>query len=151
QVFGGAYVRAELRRALLIGAAVRQAMAREFVALLDDTAHELRIAFGDPAERKECRLDSGAGEFLEQTIGIALDAARQSGPIGAIDGARKRLDVEIVLDVDRHRIRDFRARGATHRLSPRRARLEIRRSNHTIARPLFYGFAGTEDTAISIA
>jgi len=44
-------------------------------------------------------------ENAEQAIGIAFDAMRQPLPMISVDCRRKRLDLEIIFDIDRHRVR----------------------------------------------
>jgi len=60
------------------------------VAVVDDAAHQLRIAFGDPAEGEEGGLGVGLVEQAENGIDVALDPARQRVPVFAPDVRRER-------------------------------------------------------------
>jgi hypothetical protein len=83
---------------------VAVAVAGEFVVVVDDASHHLRIAFGNPAEGEEGRLGIGLIEQPEDHVDVALDPARQAVPVFAPNVRSKRRDLEIVLNVDRHRI-----------------------------------------------
>jgi len=60
-------------------------VAGEFVAVVDDAAHHLRIALGDPAEGEKSGLGTGLVEQAEDDVDIALDPARQAVPVFAPD------------------------------------------------------------------
>src|SRR5690606_14841261 len=110
-------VLAEGGRRLLARARVRVAVTRQFVPARDDLADHRRVALGDPAEREEGCSRLVPVEQLEDAVDVALDAARHRVPALAIDVRRERGDLEIVLDVDRHRVQDTGggrgARGAS--------------------------------------
>ena len=59
------------------------AVAGQLVAAGDDAADQRRVALGDPAEGEERGVHAGAGELLQQPVGVGLDAARQRLPAGA--------------------------------------------------------------------
>src|SRR5271165_372465 len=90
----------------------------------DDATNHGFVAFGDPAQGEERGADPRRGELLEDTIDIRLDAWCDAMPRGSIDAARERLHLEIILDVDRHRVAD----GRVHRSATALSR-SIRRRN----------------------
>lgn len=91
-------------------------MACKLVAARDDAADEIGMAFGDPAQRKESRMGTGRGENIQQPIGAGGNAARDRVPFVARNDARQRLDLEVILDIDAHRVDDASALrgGAAH-------------------------------------
>ena len=92
-------------------------VAGEFVPAGNDAANERRVAFCDPAQREKGRLDPRRIENLEQTVDIAFDSAGQSVPVAAIDSLGESLNLEIVLDIDRHRVDQHRRYRAHKRRS----------------------------------
>ena len=90
---------------------VAVAMAGELVAAVDDGAHHLRVALGDPAQGKEGCLDVAFREQAEDALDIAFDAAIHAVPAFTRYVRRKSRDLEIVLDVDRHGITDLAGLG----------------------------------------
>src|SRR3546814_18434749 len=62
-------------------ALVIPAVARDFVARIDDPADQRGVTMRDPAEREEGRLDPRLAEQLEHSTGIAFDALRQPIPL----------------------------------------------------------------------
>ncbi len=88
----------------MVDADMRMAVARDLVAGIDDTADQLRVALGNPTEGEERRARPAIGKNLEYAIGVALDPARQAVPVRAADGGGERADLEIILDVDGHRV-----------------------------------------------
>ena len=80
------------------------AVAGQLVPGGDDGAHDLRVALGNPAEGEECTMDARGGELGEQPVHVGLDPARQRVPLGRVDEAGEGLNLEPILDIDRHRI-----------------------------------------------
>src|SRR5262249_28594012 len=68
----------------------------------------LRMALGDPAECEEGGVHAGAGEGLQERFGVALNAGFATVPVGHRIDARESLDLEVVLDVNRERVGDWR-------------------------------------------
>jgi hypothetical protein len=67
------------------------------------------MSLRSPAQEEKGRLGLRFGENIEQPFGVARDPCRQAVPILAIDCRGNSLDLKIVLDVDRHRIRNLGA------------------------------------------
>src|SRR5437588_1745099 len=78
----------------------------------DNPTHQFRVSARYPTEHEERGLHIGFSQNLEQSLGIALDASWQPLPISAVDGRCESLDLEIILDIDRHRMRRARLAGA---------------------------------------
>src|SRR5690349_14916080 len=57
-----------------------------------------------PAEHEEGRCDTVFRQDIEQALGIGFDPPRQVFPLASVDRRGKSLDLEIVFDIDRHRI-----------------------------------------------
>ena len=96
-------------RCLLARALVREAVAGELVARARDEPDDLRIAFGDPAEREERRLGVGVGEQREDAVDVAARRGTRAASHSLRgDVRRERGDLEVVLDVDRQRVDDCR-------------------------------------------
>ena len=75
-----------------------------------------RMALGDPAEREERRRHPGLGEDIEQPLGVALDPRAADAPNrrATID-VGEGLDLEVILDIDGHRIAATHARRGARR------------------------------------
>ncbi len=56
---------------------------------------------------KKVALHAVIGEELQHLLGVALDPAGKVRPIRAADLAGEGLDLEIILDVDGHRVADW--------------------------------------------
>jgi len=100
------HVGAECVGLLTVGSGVIPAVARELVPAFHDAPHHGGVPFGDPAESEEGGVDAGAVEHFEDAIDVGLDPPRVTVPVGSADAMSERLDLEVVLDVDRHGIDD---------------------------------------------
>src|ERR1700677_1121042 len=74
------------------------------------------MACRDPADRKKRRMNAGAGEQAENAIDIRLDPGCKTVPIGASDTMREGLNLEIVLDVNSHRVGTGRRLARRHQV-----------------------------------
>ncbi|MCG8459810.1 MAG: toll/interleukin-1 receptor domain-containing protein, partial [Holophagales bacterium] len=102
---------------LFVDAEMCVAVAGELVALLDDAPDQRRIALGDPAEHEEGGRHALVGKELQNALAVALDPTGQALPIAARDLIGEGRDLEVVLDVDGHRVGD---RTALSLAGPRR-------------------------------
>src|SRR6185437_16342404 len=94
---------------LAVDAHVIEAVAGELMPLGDDAAHQRGMALADPARREEGGADAGSGEQIEQPLGVALDPPRPALPVLAADRPPEGMDLEIIFDIDAHRIDESRA------------------------------------------
>lgn len=76
-------------------------MACQFVPLSNDASGEPRVTLRDPTQHEEGCSSARFNENVEQMLGISLDSPRQCFPTASINYRRKRLDLEIILDVNR--------------------------------------------------
>jgi len=74
------------------------------MSLCNDATHQSRIAFRNPSEGEECRLDVGFTENLQQAIDIPFDPARQRIPVRAGNAIGEGLNLKIILHVHGHGI-----------------------------------------------
>ena len=81
------------------------AMAGHFVSVARGLLHQSRKALGNPTQEEKRSANSVGGEKFEEPLGIALDPQRHALPIFPRDRLTHALGVEIVLDVDAHRVR----------------------------------------------
>ena len=81
-------------------------VAGKFMAVIDNGAHHLRVALGDPAQREKGRVGVVRGQQREDALDVALDTARLAVPAVARDVRRERRHLEIIFNVDGH--------GVTH-------------------------------------
>ena len=88
------------------------AMTANFMAAIEDLAHETRTPFSHPPQHEECRANSAPVQELQQSVGIAFNSHRIPAPIIRSNDVRKRLHVEIILDIDCQRV---------HHIEPQRA------------------------------
>src|SRR6516165_3724316 len=84
-------------------------VTRQLVPTRKDPPHQRGVPTGNPSQYEEGRLSTELGEGVENALGIALNALRQMVPVLAIDRRGESFNVKIVLDVDRHCVRDTRA------------------------------------------
>jgi hypothetical protein len=102
-------VAAEGGRGLAVDAPVREAVARQLMPCRDNAPYQRRVPAGDPAEHEEGRAGFGLGKNLQQALGIGFDAPRKPVPLPPVNDRDKGLDLEIILDIDGHRMRDVAA------------------------------------------
>ena len=76
------------------------AVAREFMALIDDAADQRGMTMRHPAKRKECRFNAVSGEHCKASVGIRLNSAVESVPVFGIDYRFKGTDLKPVFDID---------------------------------------------------
>jgi hypothetical protein len=79
-------------------------MAGQLMPAGDDVAHDRRITFGDPSQRKKSGLDSVLVEQGEDARNIAFYPAFTLVPISPVDVGRERRDLKIILDIDGQRV-----------------------------------------------
>ncbi len=103
---GAHEVRGEFITAKREDARVVIAMAGKFVPAIDDGAHCGGVAFGDPAQREEGRLDLGFIEQVEDARDIVAHAQFERVPVAARDGVLERADLEPVFHIDRQAVDD---------------------------------------------
>ena len=106
---GETNVRQKLATLLLGRAPMREAVAGELVAGGADAANQLRVPFRDPAEGEKGRLYVRVGQESEYPVDVLLDSARHRVPLAALDVLRESRNLEVVLDIDGHRV-DHRGR-----------------------------------------
>jgi len=92
-------------RALAIGPAVIEPVACQLVPFRNNASRQVRVTYRYPAQDEEGGPGASFAEDVEQAFGIALDAARQGFPTAAIDRRCEGLDLKIILDINRQRIR----------------------------------------------
>ena len=101
-------------------------MASQLVPVRNDAPHQGGVPSGDPTQGEEGRFDLHLGEDVEYPLGIAFNPAWQVLPMPAIDRRSEGFDVKIILDVDRHRVRDAWAHSLpTTRIDRRRGRVSV--------------------------
>src|SRR5262249_58626757 len=105
-------------RGWAVGAKMMDPVAAQLVPFADDAWSQVRVALRHPPQDEESRSRPCPTENIEQALGIPLDPPRQRFPAASIDRRRERLDLEIILDIDRQRVR--RA-AAWLPMSPRKA------------------------------
>ncbi len=66
-----------------------------------DGSNQLRLALGDPPEDEERRLYAVPLEQPQDSLGIRSHAAIERVPRIPVDHIRERLDMKIVLDIER--------------------------------------------------
>ncbi len=96
---------------LVVDQPMRVAVRRDLVTLFRNGRDERRKPFRDPAEDEERGRDTTGLEQAEQPLGVAGHTALEIFPAIAGDHAVERVDVEVVLDVDAHRVHDIARRG----------------------------------------
>src|SRR5690242_20433849 len=106
QALAEAYVGSKRFGGLLIDPGMVGSVARQLMPFRNNAAHQRRVPLRHPTERKERRFRFCFGEDVEQASGIALNAPRKALPLGAPYGRCERFDLEIILDVDRQRMRN---------------------------------------------
>ena len=89
----------ELRRARMV-----VAVARELVPVANHPLDQFRVALRDPAEHEERGVHVVLGEQIQHAPGVARDPRGQLLPVAALDLPLEGRDLEILLDIDRHRI-----------------------------------------------
>ena len=80
------------------------AVAGQLVPLGHDAAHHGRVPLGDPTQGEERGMHLRPLELAEDAVDVGLDPAGETVPVRPRDAMRERLDLEIVLDVDGHRV-----------------------------------------------
>ena len=93
------------RRRLIVDQTVSVAMRRDLVAGCRNPLHQVRVTLGNPPEHEKRTGDTVLGEDREQPVSIGLDAAFKCRPGLAGNDTIEHADVEVVLHVDRHRVR----------------------------------------------
>ena len=143
--------RRERRRILGIGAGMVVAVAGKLMAGGDDAADHRLVAFGDPAEREEC----GRGRRRRRTArGCDRHWPRRAAPmrvpLGAVDAAGERLDLEIILDIHRHRVADSGAlRHASSSIGHRAQQIQQAAEHAILAWPRSRSSASIRRTRLS--
>ena len=105
-------------------------VARQFVAVGHDATHQSRVAFGNPTQYEKSRLNFSLAKNVEQTQGVALDPPGQIVPILAFDRRGECFHLEIIFDIDGHRIRRAHPGVARVRRSDRGRRQSLARRAH---------------------
>ena len=80
----------------------------QFMALVDDGAHQVRVTLGNPTQGEEGGPGVVLGQQREDAVDVALDPAFTPIPITSTDVGRHRRDLKIVFDVDGQRVGEFR-------------------------------------------
>src|ERR1700761_3792700 len=80
------------------------AMARQFMSVRNDAPDQRREPLRYPAKDKERRLPIRHFELIENAISVVIDPRGKGIPIRPVNTVGKRLDLEIVLHVDGHRV-----------------------------------------------
>ncbi len=78
-----------------------QAMAGDLVPRLADAPHQRRMAPGNPAQGKEGTSRIGGSKKIENAGAIILHARGKAVPLGRVDHALERANLEPFLDIDR--------------------------------------------------
>ena len=81
-------------------------VARQFVPIREDPSDQCGVPLANPAQYEEGRLSARLGENIEDALGVALNPLRQAVPVLAVNRRSEGLDLEIILDIDRHGVRD---------------------------------------------
>jgi hypothetical protein len=99
------------------------------MSLAGNPADQAWVTLGNPPKRKKRGLGSRFSENFQDAIGVLLNSARQRIPEGTINDSVKCQNMEIIFNVDRHRIEElfvsaranFVQDGLIERLDPRLA------------------------------
>src|SRR5205823_187990 len=83
-------------------------VAREFMSLGGDPTHHFGMTLRNPTQREEGCVNAVVRKQLKETIDIPLDSARDLIPRRAWDAVRQSLNLEIILDIDGHRVAERR-------------------------------------------
>ena len=111
-------VGAERVGCLVIDAMMGIAVAAKLVSAVDDAANRSWMALGDPAQGEEGACGRRHRRKGRSTaVRVALDPARITVPVDAVDALGKRLNLEVVLDVDAHGVAHERV--PTRDIAPR--------------------------------
>jgi len=105
QLLAAVHIVAKLVSRLAVGAEMIEPVARQLVPFSDDASSQVGVAFRHPTQDEESRSRRCLTENVEHALGIPLDPPRQRFPTASIDRRRERLDLEIILDIDRQRVR----------------------------------------------
>jgi hypothetical protein len=104
QLLAAAHIVAKFVTRLAVGAEMIKPVARQLVSFSDDASSQVGVAFRHPTQDEESSSRRCLTENVEHALGIPLDPPRQRLPTASIDRRRKRLDLEIILDIDRQRV-----------------------------------------------
>src|SRR5437870_4692404 len=80
------------------------AMRGDFVPAGDDAAEQSGVPLRDPAKHEERGMDAGCLEQRQQAVDIALYPACHLVPMLAGEAGGERFDLEIILDINGHRV-----------------------------------------------
>ena len=104
--FGSYCIGTKLVRALIEDLGVLVSMAPDLVAAIGDLAHQIRMALGDPAQGEEGGGDLVFGQQPKQPVGVGLHPGSVGTPARPVHDVFERHHLEVVLDVDAHRVHD---------------------------------------------
>src|SRR5579875_1209810 len=148
QVFGAGDALAELVARDVRQALVTETMACDLMAPGADVPHQRRKALRDPTEHKERRTDPVAPEQFQHPSRVGFDTYRPARPVLAADALFEGCNLEIVLDVHRHRVGDRAGFAQPRAHQPFRP--ECRRGGSAVTASLPAGAGGDEACSISL-